>query len=246
MITLPSYKEGNYGEWKLRQAKGYDFGYWSEWGREDDTLYSLSKQSTTWMSTSRMERESHEFHLADRTGTVVVAGIGLGMYLNSVAKIDAVTNVHAVEIDPEIISLLTAATDISEWEHCSKIQIHNFDAMAIPRDVIPPQVDYLYVDIWPVLGDKRAIKNTRHIQDRVRAKYVRYWGQETDFALWLIGREKELEQDRNCLRTVCEEDWNTWASLIGLPMKPPSTEWLRQYLPMIVLNMVLRISRDNR
>jgi hypothetical protein len=61
--------------------------------------YFLERDGDMWMSTSRLERESHAIHVKHATGNVVVCGVGMGMYLFNIAGLDRVERIVAVELD---------------------------------------------------------------------------------------------------------------------------------------------------
>ena len=186
-VTAPGYACGAYGGWTLRE-KSYDSrarGYFSDMDVEPPGHF-LERDGDVWMSTSRLERESHAIHVKHATGNVVVCGVGMGMYLYNIAALERVERIIAVELDSAVIDLLHNATGFETWPGKEKIRFVNKDALKLtPADLGTNPIDYLYVDIWPELGNPDAIVQTQAIQSVVKAKTVGWWGQELDFIEWL-------------------------------------------------------------
>lgn len=176
------------------------YGYFTE-ALVESPCYALIRDGSIWMTTSRMERESHAFHLDAAKGRVIVCGVGMGMYLYNLCVCDRVREIVAIDIDPAIIHLVQTAADFAAWPGREKIRFVQADEKQLTLDHIGPDpVDHLYVDIWPGLGWEDAPPDTRQIQSIVHAKQVGYWGQEVDFGKWhakrrATGRPSMLEGD---------------------------------------------------
>jgi hypothetical protein len=186
-VGAPEYQCGAYGQWELKEKLGNsrERGYFNDFDHEPPGHY-IVRDDHIWMSTSRLERESHAIHVTHATGTVVVCGVGMGMYLYNIAGLERVERILAVDIDPATIDLVRNATSFETWPGKDKIRFVNKDALKLtPADIGPGPVDYLYVDIWPELGNPEAIAQTQAIQAVVKAKTVGWWGQELDFIEWL-------------------------------------------------------------
>lgn len=182
----PSYCCGDYRGWalKYKAVETMELGYFTGYGAEPPGHY-LENQGDVWMSTSRLERESHAVHLRHARGTVVVCGAGMGMYLFNIAALPAVDRIVAVDRDAAVIDLVRRGTGFDDWAGRDKIRFVHRDALRLtPDDLGPGPVDYLYVDIWPELGDPAAVSQTRAIQAVVGATTVGWWGQELDFVEW--------------------------------------------------------------
>jgi hypothetical protein len=219
-IKLPQYRPGQYGPWSLRKVSGkpYDIGYWTDYGPEPDDLYALGRDSTAWMSTSRMERESHLPHVRDAHGVVVVCGIGMGMYLNSVALRDEVTEVHAYDVSKDVIHMLTEATNFNQWPYRHKVHLHCLDVLRAQPTDFPAHIDHMYIDIWPDLGATDAIWNTRDIQRSACANTVGWWGMELDFF------ERCCAYPNTDQRLVAST-YRRWAKELCLPLPSRDSEW---------------------
>ena len=80
-LDAPAYQCGVYGEWSLMEKLGdsIEQGYFTNFESEPPGHY-LVKNGHVWMSTSRLERESHAIHLKHARGNVVMCGVGMGLY----------------------------------------------------------------------------------------------------------------------------------------------------------------------
>lgn len=186
-VAAPEYECGDYGRWtlKLKAGESRERGYFTGFDVEPPGYY-LVRDGDIWMSTSRLERESHALHVKHARGKVVVCGVGMGMYLFNIAAMEAVEQIVAVEVDPAIIDLVRNAANFESWIGQEKIRFVNKNALQLtPADLGPEPVDFLYVDIWPELGNPQAIAQTQAIQAIVNANMVGWWGQELDFLEWL-------------------------------------------------------------
>jgi hypothetical protein len=186
-VGAPEYEPGTYGEWALKEKPedSNERGYFNDFDHEPPGYY-IVRDNHVWMSTSRLERESHAIHVKHATGTVVVCGVGMGMYLYNIAGLERVERIVAIDLDPATIDLVQKATGFETWPGKDKIRFVNKDALKLtPADIGPGPVDYLYVDIWPELGNPQAIVETQAIQSVVNARTVGWWGQELDFIEWL-------------------------------------------------------------
>jgi hypothetical protein len=184
----PEYRCGGYGKWKLRAKAEQTFerGYFTGFAAEPPGHY-IVKDGHIWMSTSRLERESHAIHLKQAQGNVVVCGVGMGLYLFNIAAKPQVEQVVAVDLDWAVVDLVRNATGFDSWPGRDKIRFVHRNALDLtPADIGLGQVDYLYVDIWPELGDPMALSQTQAIQSVVKARSVGWWGQEIDFIQWLF------------------------------------------------------------
>jgi hypothetical protein len=192
-VQSPEYCCGAYGGWDLcaKPEETVERGYFTDFAAEPPGHYII-KEGHVWMSTSRLERESHAIHLKQAHGKVVVCGVGMGMYLFNIAAKPEVTEVVAVDLDPAAIDLVKSATAFGSWVGGEKIRFVHRNALELtPADIGPGPVDHLYVDIWPELCDPMALWHTQAIQSVVKARTVGWWGQELDFMQWLFEHRSE-------------------------------------------------------
>jgi hypothetical protein len=217
----PNYQCGDFRGWSLKHksARTRELGYFTGWDDEPPGHY-LENQGNIWMSTSRLERESHAYHLQSARGTVVVCGIGMGMYLFNIAARADVECIIAVDRDAAVIDLLERGAELESWKGREKIRFVHKDALRLNRDDLgPAQVDFLYVDIWPELGDADAVSDTQTIQKAVRAKKVGWWGQELDFVEWGFQRGRS----HDVLNT---RDLQEFVEMSGMPTSDASTSYV--------------------
>jgi hypothetical protein len=217
----PNYSCGRYGDWTLEAKIGNSFerGYFTGFDVEPPGHY-LVNDGAIWMSTSRLERESHAVHLKHAVGNVVVCGVGMGMFLFNIASRATVNRIVAVDVDANVIDLVQQATDFGSWAGGGKISFVNKDALRLrPADIGAGAVDYLYVDIWPELGMAEAILQTQMIQSVVKARKVGWWGQEIDFIDWLCPR-------RSAGHVPEVADLDEFMGAIRLPIEERSAEYV--------------------
>lgn len=217
----PDYAPGQYGDWGLfaKRNETFERGYFTGYDAEPPGHY-LVKDGHCWMSTSRLERESHAVHLKHARGNVVVCGVGMGMYLFNVAASPLVQNVIAVDRERAVMDLVQHATGFDDWPGRRKIRFLQRDAMELTAaDIGLAEVDYLYVDIWPELGDAGSIPQTQAIQSVVKARKVGWWGQELDFIQWLF-------DNRPRQHVPALADLEAFTRAVGLPFEERTAEYL--------------------
>lgn len=194
LFPLPAYREGATGDWRLvRHLPSIAEGYVSRAGFERDR-HVLYHKRTAWMSTGLLEQESHAFHVHLARGVVVVAGLGLGMFIHAAAAKPEVTRVVVIEIAGDVIDLLRRSCLWERWAGREKIIILQADAR--DRDVAPHVlsaaggngVDYLFADIWARCADPAAPAETAAMVRALRPEAAGWWGQELAFAQWWRGQ----------------------------------------------------------
>jgi hypothetical protein len=203
MVT-PSYREAHVGLWHLTKKPyskasiqhGYTGGYWSLTSRlpsryawtlmhGEEKMYQ--EKSKVWMSLTPMELESQGFHARMARGRVAVMGLGMGAVVYNLAQHGKVEHITVVERDPDIVRLLSAATDWFDMlQNEGRLRVVLMDALQFAPIAGP--FDTLLVDIWQALGHFDAEPDTLKIQANVRAKQVGWWGQELDLVSFLNER----------------------------------------------------------
>ncbi len=209
-LEVPPYSHKNvvYGNWVLElRDNNHPKSYWcrevlpttqvytlSKWSRERDTLRidgpKYKKVRTNWMSMTQFELESHMMHVAAAHGHVVVAGLGMGLFLYHILQNPDVTRVSLFEKEKDVVALMRHA-GMCEWKGFWKVDKYVTDVLDLWRyagfdengQLVQP-VDFLFVDIWPKIGDENTISDVDTIQHFIRAKSVGWWGQECDFIRW--------------------------------------------------------------
>ena len=181
---LPDYLPGDRGSWRLSQMMtGIDHGYYTrQWVVSGmPVLLRRSPDNAelweTWMSLSPHEIESQEPGCLCAMGHTVVMGLGMGWIALNAALNPKVRRVTVVELDQEVIELITATGVINQAppEIAAKIVVVHADSLEWQPD---GAVDFLYADIWRPIADTAALSETQRMQKNVRAKQVYFWGQE--------------------------------------------------------------------
>lgn len=188
--AIPEYRHADVGVWSLRPRPGGLNESYLAANCVDDSHHVLARDGEAWMSTSMLEIESHAWHLHCSTGNVLIAGLGMGMFLHAVAAKEEVKKVVVLEIDPDVIELFKITAGFDSWPHREKIAILNADALspATMDDVRAAfsgnRPDYLYADIWPVFPAPEAPEDTRKLVEFHRPMAAGWWGQEVEYGLW--------------------------------------------------------------
>lgn len=194
LFPLPAYREAAAGKWRLvRHLPSVADGYVSKAGFEHDR-HVLYQGRTAWMSTGLLERESHAFHVHLARGVVVVAGLGLAMFVHAAAAKPDVDRVVVIEIAADVIDLARTSCAWERWAGREKIIILQADARDedLARHVLAASggrsADYLFADIWASCADPAAPVETAKMVRTLRPQAAGWWGQELSFALWWHGR----------------------------------------------------------
>jgi len=214
---VPEYKKVNLGKWKCEPtpAGHHIMGYWRPHNFVLPGWMYLQKVDNNWlrrMSLTPMELESHQPHIAGAKGTVVVAGLGMGFYLYNILRKPDVTRVIVLEKERAVVNLWKRSIgNPLHWEGFRKLEIVMGDALTYQPGF---PVDFLYADIWPYLGDERALGITQKLQANIKAKEVGFWGQEFDFITWMM--RKKLGGPVESHATL--DNYLMFCNDIGLPL----------------------------
>ncbi|OGU16432.1 MAG: hypothetical protein A2076_03370 [Geobacteraceae bacterium GWC2_53_11] len=181
---IPVYPSGDQGSWRLsHMASGIDFGYYTrQWLISGMPLLMRHapgnpEQWETWMSLTPHEIESQEPGCLCAHGHTVIMGLGMGWVALNAALNPAVRKVTVVELDEEVIKLISASGVTGQLppEIADKIVIVRANAMEWQPD---EPVDFLYADIWRPIADTNALADTQRMQQNIQATEVYFWGQE--------------------------------------------------------------------
>jgi hypothetical protein len=211
----PEYRVFELGKWKLSKTPAMSniIGYWTPLAGVPDG-HMLQRKThgewKIWMSLTPMELQSHQRHIASAHGNVVVAGLGMGMVIFNMVKRPEVTRVLVMEKDPQVIELFERITDWRNWPGAEKLEIRQGDALLL-KDKGNTVIDFLYVDIWEKLGTEVAHIQVQTMVQNLRPKSVGYWGQELDFALFLVQNEFPFERADLAI-------WHSFRQMVGLPL----------------------------
>lgn len=191
LFPMPKYRPARVGRWRVK-------GYWPSWGPGYVTPSVLEARTVlscagkVWMSTGLMEQESHAWHVHCGHGTVVAAGLGLGMFAFAASAKPEVQRVVVAEVAPEVLRLVKASAGFEAWPCRDKIRLVEVDALApdfadrmlAATEGMSP--DYFFADIWPNFPAAEAPAATAMMGGALGAKAAGWWGQELSFGLWCI------------------------------------------------------------
>ena len=104
------------------------------------TFKRLTYRGHVIMSNTAMERRTHVEPIKRAKGNVLVAGLGLGMYLQNIKDKEDVTSITVVEYSKEVIELIG-----KYYKDCEKIRIINEDIFEYVPDI---NFDFAFFDIW--------------------------------------------------------------------------------------------------
>lgn len=233
---IPSFEEGEWGSWIVdvaydAMARGYFNGL-----RMTRECWRLRRGGKTWMSIMPIELESQMPHIHVASGVVVNCGLGMGFSTLNFARKPEVTEVHVVELDPDVLELFFSASDFDQWpeEWRRKIKFHNQSAF----DPIPGvrEVDFLFADIWVSMCEDGFMEDARRIVAQYdRVSKVGVWTQEMDFIHWLMKMEPE---DRCRLDEVDADVLARWAADRGLPLIGAEMPFYWPWFENVAINMI--------
>ncbi len=190
LFPLPRYRESRRGRWRLiRHLPSLADGYVSPTAMETDR-HVLYHRRTPWMSTGLMECESHAYHVHAARGSVVVAGLGLAMFVHAVAAKTNVDRVIVIEISGDVIELMRVAADWDTWSDRRKILVLHADARdpataaAVAAALSGRRPDYLFADIWRRCDEPQAPDEMAAMVRALLPASAGWWGQELAFAAW--------------------------------------------------------------
>jgi hypothetical protein len=198
---IPRYEPTKSGEWSVRSRPGGLAGSYLAHEIVEPPHSVLYHGDDVWMSTGLIEVESHAWHLNCATGNLVIAGLGLGMYLHAAAMKPDVKKIVVLELDPNVIALMKKSTDFENWVHKDKITIIEADALAKETSAKVwaafdgERPDYLYADIWPVFPAPEAPAQTKAMIDLYDPQTSGWWGQEVAFGVWLDDHARDANLD---------------------------------------------------
>jgi len=128
-----------------------------------------------WMSDTPDEKRdhSHVFYRAQRVGgRILINGLGAGMVLGALLKLENVTHIDVVELDERIIKHIGPHYDDP------RVTIHHADAYEIQWPV-GTRWDIVWHDIWLNLsGDNLPLMHKLHRRYGRRTDWQASWGRE--------------------------------------------------------------------
>lgn len=220
-LLVPQYEEGPWGDWTMEYAPaeaGHCWGYVT--GPQAERSYPILKRGGhIWMTGARRETESHAVHLKFATGVVVVCGIGIGLFIHNVIRKPDVHRVFAVDNDQAILDAVRQMSDAQEWQGRDKIKWVKKDALSLTRTKLSQHgtqcvPDYLYVDIWPTMGDRRTVPDTQRIASQLTPMVTGFWGQELAFMAWAKFHRIPSTPNLDEVGLDHFDEWCLWLDLI--------------------------------
>ena len=221
LFPLPTYHSAELGDWRVRlHLPSRGDGYLGTQAVESRAV--LTRAGKVWMCTGLLEQESHAWHVHCARGTVVVAGLGMGMYAYAAAMKPEVDRVIVADISPDIINLMQAATDFPAWPCRDKVRLIAADVLAadfaprIAEHTEGRPIDYLYADIWPNFPAAEAPTQTAAMVRCLQPRAAGWWGQELALAYACQARSTPL--DAAAL--------TAWFAEQGVPLPPVSAGYI--------------------
>lgn len=236
LFPLPRYREHRCGSWRLvRHLPSLADGYVSPMAIEGNR-HVLYHRRTPWMSTGMMEQESHAHHVHAARGTVVVAGLGLAMYVHAVAAKPEVERVVVIEICGDVIELMRTASAWDTWPNRGKIVILHADARDpalgahVRAELDGCSPDYLFADIWERCGQAQAPAEMAEMVRTFQPVSAGWWGQELAFATWARARPGGAAAPATAVA-----DLNAYFADVGVPapVSPGYAAFCRDAMAMI-------------
>lgn len=192
-LDIPVYLEGDYGPWRIERVikPGNQWGYAT--GPKDEARYSrLLNVNRQIASTSRAAIEAHALAVESARGVVVLMGLKMGLVLHNIAKKEEVTQVFAVDADPDIIKMIEGHADEMKWPGMDKVHFvqsvpQEFDRKTLSSYGARDVPDFFYADLWAgfeLEGNSLSEINTRTtrlLAGPLQPMTVGFWGQELAF-----------------------------------------------------------------
>lgn len=216
-VLLPEFTDITVKDWQIRRKKcpmlrGYYNGIMEM--PIANTIIALNHKNDLWMSVSPREIESHAAALHHMHGHTVIMGAGMGISLFNALLNDDVSKVTVIEKDQSVIDIIHELHKFKPWDNWHKVEFVCIDAF----DYVPDsKVDFLWIDIWKLLGEEKAQPEVFRIQQNVKAKQVAWWGFELDFIFW-------MSKD-GCDLPATESDYDTWVRSTKMPVFKPENIW---------------------
>jgi SAM-dependent methyltransferase len=136
----------------------------------------LYRNGTVIMSDTPDEIRDHLGVIHEATGNVLIAGLGLGVVLQAIARKSEVASVTVIEISPDVIALVKPQLEAREW--FSKVTIIEADIFTW-KPAKEVSFDVAWFDVWDSLcTDNLAEMATLHRRFAKRTKYQGSWGKE--------------------------------------------------------------------
>ena len=157
---------------------------------QDITTFLCHKDRGDIMSDCLLEYEDRKpFFDAGPCGSIVIGGLGLGIIIEELLDEECVNDISVIEIDQEVIDLISY-----KFEDEDRVTIYKGDARNFDISQLSNMPDFVYLDIWDDdLGTS--------YQDRLDA--FNYWMQQCEKCsnnktvfVWAFDRSKRHAEKR--------------------------------------------------
>lgn len=158
-FTLEHLKNETIGDWRIETfeipenfAKMRNFFIKNPLMKLEGGIYKklVNKLDGVIMSNTPMEQRTHIKAINKAQGNVLVAGLGLGMYLQNIKDKEDVTSITVVEKSKEVIELVA-----KYFKDCQKIRIVNEDIFNYTPDI---KFDFAFLDIWSDISEDNLVE----------------------------------------------------------------------------------------
>lgn len=158
-FTLEHLKNETIGDWRIETfeipenfAKMRNFFIKNPLMKLEGGIYKklVNKNYGIVMSNTPMEQRTHIEPINKAQGNVLVAGLGLGMYLQNIKDKEEVISITVVEKSKEVIELVA-----KYFKDCQKIRIVNEDIFNYTPDI---KFDFAFLDIWSDISEDNLVE----------------------------------------------------------------------------------------
>lgn len=137
-----------------------------------------------WMSITPMEVESHFIPIECAEGTVGVAGLGLGYYVQRILEKESVDSVTVFELDPDVIDLY-----LEMFGPHPKLTIIQGDVLETCKN---EEFNWFYNDIYANMCDPKAFDDMKILKANNYIDDYHFWTMEAFMLAHLNGGSRNL------------------------------------------------------
>ena len=124
--------------------------------KKDYRYPSIELNGNEWMSLNPNEINTNKLIAQMMKGKVLTLGLGLGYFAYLASENPNVKEVHAVEMDKELI-LMFEKNILPKFPHKEKVHIHKAEAFSFVSNLQDGEYDYIYSDLWHDVSDGLAM-----------------------------------------------------------------------------------------
>lgn len=130
----------------------------------------LKENGEIWMPNTLMEVTTHQKAIKKAKGNILVAGLGLGMFLKAIKDKKEVDKITVIEKSKEVIKL------VGKYYQDKKIKIINADIFQYQTQ---EKFDFIWLDIWPdICSDNLQEMKTLKDKFSKNSKDILCWSEE--------------------------------------------------------------------